>query len=204
MSHVFASACMLLSVSGAEGVALRGMSPVGAIAETMQKMPLAAVMDDSGFFGNATAFLDGLKDKEAPGSAFKLTQVDPQPAVGFFSCTRDTDGCPEGFTEGGENTQVCVPDSSYRGPCGTPLDLSSMTDFAKARWADACQASWPCSDCTRDYSGCPVGWTRPADAQRCEPPANYVGACDTAEFGSDSIAELESWASSCGAVWPCM
>eukprot|EP00929_Paragymnodinium_shiwhaense_P043842 TRINITY_DN22522_c2_g1_i1.p1 TRINITY_DN22522_c2_g1~~TRINITY_DN22522_c2_g1_i1.p1 ORF type:complete len:207 (-),score=33.23 TRINITY_DN22522_c2_g1_i1:69-689(-) len=205
MACTIAAACMLLSAHGAEAVTLRSSSPVIAIAQTMRKLPMMATTDDTGFFDNATAFLDVLKGKEAPEAALKRSLTDPQPVVGCFSCVRDTTGCPLGFLAGNENMQVCVPESSYRGPCGTPVDFSSMPTFAKSRWADACQASWPCSDCMRDYSSCPMGWTPSAiaGALRCAPPATYVGGCDAGSFVSDSVADLESWASSCGAVWPC-
>eukprot|EP00929_Paragymnodinium_shiwhaense_P033461 TRINITY_DN18371_c0_g3_i1.p1 TRINITY_DN18371_c0_g3~~TRINITY_DN18371_c0_g3_i1.p1 ORF type:complete len:268 (-),score=34.28 TRINITY_DN18371_c0_g3_i1:70-777(-) len=205
MAHVLVGACVFLSAHGAEAVGLRGRSLVDAISQTIQKLSLDSVADDTGFFDNATAFLDQLKDKEATESALKRSLLDPQPAVGFFSCVRDTTGCPLGFVEGGEDVQVCVPKSSYRGSCSTPIDFSAMSILAKTRWADACQAPWPCSDCARDYSGCPADWKRSggADALSCEPPASYVGGCDAADFSAASVADLESWASSCGTVWPC-
>eukprot|EP00929_Paragymnodinium_shiwhaense_P069110 TRINITY_DN3485_c0_g1_i5.p1 TRINITY_DN3485_c0_g1~~TRINITY_DN3485_c0_g1_i5.p1 ORF type:complete len:207 (+),score=40.40 TRINITY_DN3485_c0_g1_i5:195-815(+) len=205
MASAVFGACVLLSVHGSRAVTLRSPSAVTAVAQTMQSLPLIAVTDGAGFFDNATAFLDELKDKEAPESSLKRSLMDPQAAIGFFSCVRDTSGCPEGFVAGGENVQICVPEASYRGPCGTPVDFSSMSTFAKSRWADACQASWPCSGCTRNYSGCPVGWTSSgsAGALQCEPPAAYIGGCGATSFVSNSAADLESWASSCGAVWPC-
>eukprot|EP00929_Paragymnodinium_shiwhaense_P107537 TRINITY_DN7367_c0_g1_i6.p1 TRINITY_DN7367_c0_g1~~TRINITY_DN7367_c0_g1_i6.p1 ORF type:complete len:208 (+),score=43.59 TRINITY_DN7367_c0_g1_i6:124-747(+) len=206
MAYTVVAACVLSSVQGAGAATSRGSSPLPDIAQTMQTLPMVATTDDTGFFDNATAFLDELKDKEAPEAPLKRSLVDPQPVVGFFSCARDTTGCPLGFVAGAENVQVCVPESSYRGPCSTPVDLSSMPTVAKSRWADACQTSWPCSGCTRNYSSCPLGWTpsaRRTGTMMCEPPAAYIGACDAASFVGDSVAELESWASSCGAVWPC-
>eukprot|EP00929_Paragymnodinium_shiwhaense_P069115 TRINITY_DN3485_c1_g1_i5.p1 TRINITY_DN3485_c1_g1~~TRINITY_DN3485_c1_g1_i5.p1 ORF type:complete len:208 (-),score=38.18 TRINITY_DN3485_c1_g1_i5:119-742(-) len=205
MAYAVVGACMLLSVHGGGAVILRGSSPVTALAQAMQKLPMAAVTDNTGFFDNATAFLDELKNKDKPEAVLKLSLVDPEPVVGFFSCVRDTTACPQGFFAAAENAQICVPESSYRGPCNSAVDFSSMATFAKSRWADACQASWPCSDCTRDYSGCPAGWTPAgsADAPLCEPPTAYIGGCDAASFVSDSVADLESWASACGAVWPC-
>eukprot|EP00929_Paragymnodinium_shiwhaense_P010512 TRINITY_DN11521_c0_g2_i1.p1 TRINITY_DN11521_c0_g2~~TRINITY_DN11521_c0_g2_i1.p1 ORF type:complete len:207 (-),score=38.85 TRINITY_DN11521_c0_g2_i1:6-626(-) len=206
MALVLVGACVLLSARGNEAATLRGSAPLDAMSQIMQKMAFVAVAEETGFFDNASAFLEELKNKDAPQSAFKQLQQDPQPALGFFSCTRDTTGCPDGFTAGGEGVQICLPESSYRGPCSTPVELSSMPIFAKARWADACLTSWPCSGCARDYRGCPEGWTRSEGSEvgRCEPPAAYVGGCDAAYFAGGAVADLESWASSCGAAWPCM
>eukprot|EP00929_Paragymnodinium_shiwhaense_P003769 TRINITY_DN10440_c0_g1_i1.p1 TRINITY_DN10440_c0_g1~~TRINITY_DN10440_c0_g1_i1.p1 ORF type:complete len:234 (-),score=35.60 TRINITY_DN10440_c0_g1_i1:97-717(-) len=206
MARALAGAVVLLSACGSEAATLRGSSPLDAISQTMQKMPFVAIMEETGFFNDATAFLEDWQNKEAPQSVFKQMQQDPEPSVGFFSCSRDTNGCPEGFTAGGENMQICLPDSSYRGPCNTPIDMSSMPIFAKARWADACLTTWPCANCARDYSGCPMGWTRSeaSAARKCEPSAAYIGGCDATTFASDAVADLDSWASSCGAAWPCM
>eukprot|EP00929_Paragymnodinium_shiwhaense_P033463 TRINITY_DN18371_c4_g1_i1.p1 TRINITY_DN18371_c4_g1~~TRINITY_DN18371_c4_g1_i1.p1 ORF type:complete len:207 (-),score=38.86 TRINITY_DN18371_c4_g1_i1:112-732(-) len=205
MAYALVGACMLQIVQRAQAATLRGASPLDTIANAMEKLPLVAVADDSGLFDNATAFFDELKDKAAPESTLKRSLLDPQPVVGFFSCARDTTGCPQGFVASGEGVQVCVPESSYRGPCSSPVDFSSMPIFAEARWAEACRASWPCSACARDYSGCPVGWTSSdvVDADRCVPPAAYIGGCDAADFSAASVADIESWASSCGAAWPC-
>ena len=71
----------------AEAVQLKGSPSMDALAQVMQKLPIVAVTDDTGFFDDATQFLDQLKDKPAPASPFKTETVDPQPTIGFFSCT---------------------------------------------------------------------------------------------------------------------
>eukprot|EP00929_Paragymnodinium_shiwhaense_P112414 TRINITY_DN8066_c0_g3_i1.p1 TRINITY_DN8066_c0_g3~~TRINITY_DN8066_c0_g3_i1.p1 ORF type:complete len:207 (-),score=26.09 TRINITY_DN8066_c0_g3_i1:99-719(-) len=206
MARSLVSASLLLLIDATKAATLRGTSPAVDIAQVMQKLPLLAVSDDSGMFENATTFLQELKDKQGPQSPYKHALEDPQLAIGFSSCPRDTTGCPEGFVAADVSAHVCVPRSSYRGPCASPIDLTSMTTSAKARWSKACQAAWPCSACVRDYSACPAGWTRTAvsNALRCEPSAAYMGACDATDFVGGAVASLESWASSCGAVWPCM
>merc|ERR1712232_75948 len=99
---------------------------------------------------DATKFLEELKDKPAPASPFKRIAVEPQPVIGFFSCTRDTTACPAGFTtaDGG----ICTPTDAYTGPCSTAEDFASMSITAKARWADSCLTTWPCASCIKDYN----------------------------------------------------
>ena len=174
-----------------------------AIAQVMQKLPIVAVTDDTGFLDGATQFLDELKDKPAPASPFKKEILDPQPSVGFFSCTRDTSACPAGFDAAGD--QVCTPSSSYTGPCMSPIDLSSMNVYAKARWSDSCGASFACSACVHDFSSCPEGWVRSGGDVGfvCQPSAMYVGPCDATDLAGYAAAELEHWASMCGAAWTC-
>eukprot|EP00929_Paragymnodinium_shiwhaense_P113078 TRINITY_DN81346_c0_g1_i1.p1 TRINITY_DN81346_c0_g1~~TRINITY_DN81346_c0_g1_i1.p1 ORF type:complete len:229 (-),score=33.52 TRINITY_DN81346_c0_g1_i1:39-659(-) len=205
MARATIGACMLLCIAGCNAAMQGGGSPMDAVTQTMQKLPIVAVTEDSDFFDNATAFFEEMKDKQRPTSPYKHGLEDPLPASGFSSCVRDTTGCPDGFIADGANSQICLPGASYHGPCSGPIELSSMTTSAKARWSDGCLTSWPCYECVRDYSACPKGWTpsEPSAARRCEPPAAYIGACDATSFVTSSASELESWASSCAAEWPC-
>merc|ERR1712226_423735 len=197
-------ACTVCLSLAAEGAQLRSSPSMDAIAQVMQKLPIAAVTDDTGFFKDATKFLDDLKDQPAPASPFKRVALDPQPAIGFLSCSRDTTGCPADFimADGG----ICTPAETYAGPCAAAVDFASMTLTAKARWADSCHSTWPCSACSKDYQSCPADWTLKVSEGSfvCEPGVAYVGACDATDLADYSAAELESWASFCGAVWPCM
>eukprot|EP00929_Paragymnodinium_shiwhaense_P009783 TRINITY_DN114114_c0_g1_i1.p1 TRINITY_DN114114_c0_g1~~TRINITY_DN114114_c0_g1_i1.p1 ORF type:complete len:207 (-),score=28.21 TRINITY_DN114114_c0_g1_i1:92-712(-) len=202
-----AGACLMLAVRSASAAALQGLSPLDAITRTLQSLPIAAVPDDTAAFDNATALLAAFKDERAPEAPFKKSLQDPEPLVGFFSCPRGINSCPEGFKADAQNHDICVPEPSYRGPCTSPISRSGMTLSAKSRWSDACQASWPCTACPRDYTGCPLRWIRsedPAGAVLCEPPSSYVGACGALDVVGESPVTLESWASSCGAVWPCI
>merc|ERR1712232_55723 len=100
-------ACAVSFALAAEGVQLRASPSVDAIASVMQKLPIVAMTDDSGFFSNATQFLEDLKDKAPATSPFKRVMLDPQPAIGFFSCTRDTAVCSTAFASA--DNGVCTP-----------------------------------------------------------------------------------------------
>merc|ERR1719321_2124960 len=106
-------ACAMCSILAVEAAQLRGSPSMDAVAQVMQTFPIVAVTDDSGFFSNATQFLEDLKDKPPPASPFKRVVIDPQPTIGFFSCTRDTTGCPTAFTVA--DTGICTPTDSYTG-----------------------------------------------------------------------------------------
>merc|ERR1712154_325259 len=142
-------------------------------------------------------------DKPKPTSPFERELIDPQPAVGFFSCTRDTAGCPALFESAGSG--VCIPTDAYTGPCASAADFGSMSLSAMSRWADTCQTTWACSSCSKTDSSCPFGWTRNVQKSGfvCEPGVMYVGPCDASDIAGFTTGELETWASQCGAVWPC-
>lgn len=108
-------------------------------------------------------------------------------------CPRDFSGCPMGWSE---SAGVCTPPSDYAGPCAAGT-ISDKEEFA---WK--CRASWPCSSCTRDYGGCPAGWTM-VDGL-CTAPSDYLGDCSTAmDFSPFSEKKKAEIAAMCGYSFPC-
>lgn len=131
---------------------------------------------------------------EAAEAAYAAASEQAAKLLHAGGCPRDYSGsCPSGWSEAGG---ACEPAGNYNGPCAAGA-VGNKEEFAVK-----CRASWPCAACTRDYSGCPAGWSE-ADGL-CTAPASYKGACSTAMdfsgFGGKQKAEL---AAMCGYAFPC-
>jgi CPW-WPC domain-containing protein len=115
------------------------------------------------------------------------------------SCARDySAACPNGFAL--KNGKCSA--TSYAGPCaGEAHDFSSFSAQAKRRFSSQCGAFFPCSTCTRNYEGCPEGFS--ADGAKCTAGASYAGPCGDADFTGFNANMLKRWGELCQASWPC-
>jgi CPW-WPC domain-containing protein len=210
---------------------LRVSQPLEDAGGVLQNSKVS-VSPDTASIRDASNVIKGLAQMPAPKQVFGKLFLDPKPNIGADTCDRDyARMCPDGFvnigTVFGGNTSYCAASSQYDGPCANePHSFVGMSVSAKARWANLCQAAWPCIRCERDYQGvCPTNWLRLGDSLKCAPPSAYSGPCrgaDKFEYGlardSSSTSYLETtstdftgynramlkhWSASCGAFWPC-
>merc|ERR1712050_200932 len=106
----------------------------------------------------------------------------------------------------GGQTMYCAASSQYTGPCDSEsYTFEQMTENAKTRWSNMCQAYWPCVNCDRDYQAvCPQGWMQTEDELSSSPPPMYKGSCrGTMNFTGYNKNMLEHWSSLCGVEMPC-
>lgn len=120
-------------------------------------------------------------------------------------CVRDYSvQCPEGFIE---DSTDCIAPSEYNGPCNKlQPELHLLSNTAKASWAWACKADYPCIPDTcptgSDYSHpCPIGWYAGSSGE-CESD-DAASKCSGKIFvGADYTAKA-ALEEACGVRWPC-
>jgi CPW-WPC domain-containing protein len=115
------------------------------------------------------------------------------------SCARDySAACPNGFAL---SNGKCAA-TSYAGPCaGEAHDFSTFSLAAKKRFSSQCGAFFPCSTCTRNFAGCPEGFS--ASGSKCVAGASYTGPCGDADFTGFNANMLKRWGDLCQASWSC-
>lgn len=183
--------------------------PMDDLGGVLRNSPIAVVPNNEQS-DEASQIIKGLASVPAPESPFPKLRIDPKPDLGVESCDRDFNiACPRDFVnigqvKGGE-IDYCSANSRYQGPCANEAyTFQQMSRQAKARWANMCQADWPCVRCDRDYRAvCPQSWKREGQLS-CSPLPDYMGPCRGAvDFTSFNVQMLEHWSASCGAHWAC-
>lgn len=203
-----ASATLLQEAHGA-GASV----PVDDLVELLRSVPVQVVPDLSEF-GEASQLIENVGLFPAPTPAYATNSyLSPKRAADIAgACDRDFSRlCPAGFYFvghiHGDSTPYCAAGVEYQGPCESDaFAFDRMSDRAKLRWSNMCQAFWPCVHCTRNYTvPCPVGWARTGDSGLvCSPAADYDGPCDDpVDFSGYSRAMLEHWSGRCRAFWQC-
>ena len=149
----------------------------------------------------------GLARTRIPASLTQEQLEDPISSFGAAACNRDYNAtCPDKCVAIPQ-TDRCVADSQYAGPCASELyTFQGMSLRAKGRWSDQCLAFWPCVHLDRDYRGsCPYGWVVIiVSGVTCQAPPGYNGPCKvTASVLGWNREMLRRWSSERGAFWPC-
>jgi len=118
-------------------------------------------------------------------------------------CTRNWgSSCPDGWDGSGDSG--CTAPSSYAGGCATHINLAKADMAGKQKFAEECQAPWPCQDdCVlgHDYDACPSGWER-SQPGFCT-GASPNGCAQLFKFDEMQTAQKQELASVCGFSWPC-
>lgn len=174
---------------------------VSNIANTMKSADKPAVDEDAVLAkleNDGKAVLEADLASEAAASeeaeaAFAAVREKVLKLIYTGGCPRDFSGCPIGWSE---SAGSCAPPSDYSGPCAA----GPIADKEQFAWK--CRASWPCSSCTRDYSGCPTGWAT-VDGL-CTAPSDYHGDCSaTMDFSPFSAKRRAELAAMCAYSFPC-
>merc|ERR1711953_298900 len=176
---------------------------IGKMMGDMKASPPSGNAEDSS--GTALKQLESVPPPESP---YKHVLLDPAPTIGAVGCDRDYGyRCPQFFHAvgdvRGDGREYCAPSEKYGGACTKVYAFEGMSVERRERWADQCQAFWPCKRCRRDYTGCPTGWERSKGTLSCTPTESYDGACGETDFTGYTRAMHDSWSSSCGAFWEC-
>lgn len=125
-------------------------------------------------------------------------------------CVKDySANCPSDWFEVG--LALCAAPTTYGGPCGQRLDLSSYkgnNDLKKA-FESRCNVSWDCKNSTREKErnlsvACPLGWAV-IDGNLCKAPPSYA-ATETCpkiiSFAGRSPEVRQAYASLCALEFP--
>jgi len=133
--------------------------------------------------GNILAALKRINDNDVCSRNFKAT-------------------CPSGWLHIGRFN--CEAPASYTGGCQRMQSFEEYSLIAKLKFADDCDAQWPCQDdCAigRNFDVCPREWTDVGDGYCSVPEATKCLA--SYKFNEMSKAQKEELASVCGFEWPC-
>ena len=125
-------------------------------------------------------------------------------------CARDWAApCPNGWTQGAQSGEAtCSSPRSYIGGCATVQSFVGMDKGSRVRFAEECDAPWPCAnECAggADFDGCPTGWSNVGGGFCSQTTATSAdAACPTiinfAELGAHEKEELSRV---CSIGWPC-
>lgn len=120
-----------------------------------------------------------------------------------INCRRDySSPCAEGWFK--INSEECISNISYEGPCSRLLHLQHDTKKKKLL-EKQCNINWPCLiECEKDYSSqCPQNWF-PENEKICKPLSTYKGSClYSYDFSNMNNKQKEIWSNKCETNWPC-
>lgn len=97
-----------------------------------------------------------------------------------------------------------VDDRPLTPALATHINLAKADMAGKQKFAEECQAPWPCQDdCVlgHDYDACPSGWER-SQPGFCT-GASPNGCAQLFKFDEMQTAQKQELASVCGFSWPC-
>lgn len=196
----------------AKAVHLRKSGKLGELLEAVNTAISADVVD-----GRGPEFLEAMQQQidddtevltnaplnEIIGQTNKLSMDVPHQD---FVCRRNFNVCPDGWSMVGA---FCRAPPSYKGPCGHMQALLGISNLGKEKFAEDCQAPWPCLDACesgRDYDVCPTGWSEDGKGFCTGTyPKNTNKICASQYlFSSMSIKEKQSLASFCHIEFPCL
>ena len=199
-------ACVVVAPMPLGSAVSSSSHPFETIGDIMRTASIDVVADTTKQ-DSFSEIMRGLARVPPPASLTKEQFEDPISSFGAAACHRDYNAtCPDNFVALPQ-TDRCVADSQYAGPCTSEsYAFQAMSLRAKARWSDQCFAFWPCVHCDRDYRGsCPHGWiVISVSGGTCQAPSGYTGPCKgTASMLGWNLEMLKRWSSECGAFWPC-
>lgn len=224
MSRIFFCVCCFWFVANSLALSHRTLHKVVAHAPRQQITEIlraadAAISSDVAR-GNSGSFLEAFsqqmdKDAEVLSShnvsdaIAKANSVSPDALGRDPLCTRNWQGCPDGWKSTGA---FCSAPRSYKGGCQHLAALDGVTIEAKRHFAEDCEAPWPCSDHCSDgheYDGptCPQGWL--ADEYgfcvRSGPrdPHSLPACTNRYQFDDLSITDKQYLTALCLIEWPC-
>jgi len=115
--------------------------------------------------------------------------------------------CPDGWFSFGAR---CVASSSYKGGCERIFNSIGTDAAAKARFARACSAPWPCDDdCVSghdyDSSLCPTGWMlQQGLCRKQDVHVDKLHECSSSFYLTAlDVATKQELTKTCGLKWPC-
>ena len=110
--------------------------------------------------------------------------------------------CPTGWLQVGNSH--CSAPASYTGGCPRMQSFEGHSLAARLKFADDCDAQWPCATACvsgTDFDNCPTGWADVGDGYCSSPGATKC--LPSYKFSAMSIAQKEEFSFVCGFEWPC-
>jgi len=125
---------------------------------------------------------------------------------GDLICARNwSSSCPAGWDVVGPS---CSAPAGYRGACPSAQVLAATTLMERYKFAERCDAPWPCVAETgvclhgRDYDVCPKGWADVGSGY-CQSILKLVRCANFYRFSSMSVRKKQELVAACGLEWPC-
>ena len=196
------------------GASLRASAPP---AETLAGLVDAANKQSAGSEQRGRAFRDAFSSSLGQGgqaggavAPSRMAALSGRISDELGGCARDWSApCPRGWAQGAQlGEATCSSPRGYSGGCATVQSFMGMDEGSRARFAEECDAPWPCaSECVggASFDGCPTGWSDVGGgfcSQTTATPADAT--CPTIlNFSELGAHEQEELSRACLIEWPC-
>ena len=157
-------------------------------------------------FSSSLGLDDQARDAVAPS---RMAALSERISDELDECARDWSApCPRGWVQGGPiGGATCSSPRGYSGGCATVQSFVSMDKGSRARFAEECDAPWPCAgECAdgADFDGCPTGWSDAGGGFCSQAASPADAACPTIlNFAALGAHDREELSRACSIEWPC-